>query len=96
VLGVLLYAVETWSIKQRELVHSLEVFHDHCLRTILGMSRAQQIKQHISNKDVQHRMNIPVALSDAIWVVTSKLISTWIGEIGQRSILILVKMTGMC
>ena len=47
VLGVLLYAVETWSIKQREL-HSLEVFHYRCLKTILGISRAQRIAQHIS------------------------------------------------
>ena len=34
VLGVLLYAVKTWPIEQREL-HSLEVFH-HCLRK-MGM-----------------------------------------------------------
>ena len=40
VLGVLLYAVETWPIKQRD-VHSLEVFHHRCLRTILGVSRSR-------------------------------------------------------
>ena len=39
-LGVLLYAVETWPIKQRD-VHSLEVFHYRCLRTILGVSRSR-------------------------------------------------------
>ena len=32
VLGVLLYAVETWPVKQRE-VRTLETFHHHCLRT---------------------------------------------------------------
>ena len=43
VLGVL-YAVETWPIKQREL-HSVEVLY-HCrLITTLGISMAQQIVQ---------------------------------------------------
>jgi len=49
VLGLLHYAVEE--------LDSLKVFHHCCLRTI---SRAQQIEQHISNEDVQHRMDIPV------------------------------------
>jgi len=57
--------VETWPIKQREL-HSLEVFHHHCLRTILGISRAQQIAQHISNEDVRATMGMPVPLGDII------------------------------
>jgi len=35
VVSGVLYAVEAWPIKQREL-HSLEVFHHCCLRTILG------------------------------------------------------------
>ena len=64
-LGTFLYAVETWSIKQREL-HSLAVFDHHCLRTILGISRAQQIEQHISNEDVWDRMGMPVPLGDII------------------------------
>ena len=38
VLGVLLYAVETWPIKQSNL-HSLVVFHHLCLRNILGISK---------------------------------------------------------
>ena len=50
VLGVLLYAVETWPIKQSD-VHSLEVFHHRCLRTILGICRTRQIAQHISNEE---------------------------------------------
>jgi len=34
---ILGYAVETWPVKQRE-VHTLETFHQHCLRTLLGIS----------------------------------------------------------
>ena len=50
VLGVLLYAVETWPVKQRE-VRILEAFHHRCLRTLLGISRALQVSQHISNEE---------------------------------------------
>ena len=78
VLGVLLYAVETWPIKQREL-HSLEVFHHRCLRTILGISRAQQIAQHISNEEVRGRMGMPVPLGDII----SNCRLCWLGHLGR-------------
>ena len=36
------------------------------MRTTLGISRAQQIVQHNSNKDVQDRMGMPVLLGDNI------------------------------
>ena len=78
VLGVLLYAVETWPIKQREL-HSLEVFHHRCLRTILGISRAQQIAQHISNEEVRGRVGMPVSLGDII----SNRRFRWLGHLGR-------------
>jgi len=62
VLGVLLYAVETWPVKQRE-VRTLETFHHRCLRTLLlGISRAMQISQHISNEEVRSRVGMPVTL----------------------------------
>jgi len=63
ILGVLLYAVETWPVKQRE-VHTLDTFHQHCLRTSLGISRALQISQHISNEEVRNRAGLPVSLAD--------------------------------
>ena len=65
VLGVLLYAVETWPVKQRE-VRTLETFHHRCLRTLLGISRAMQISQHISNGEVRSRVGMPVTLADMI------------------------------
>ena len=51
-LDVLLHMVETWPVKQRE-VQTLETFDHHCLRTLLGISRAMQISQHITNKEVR-------------------------------------------
>ena len=65
VLGVLLYAVETWPIKQSNL-HSLEVFHHQCLRNFLVISKSQQIAQHISNEEVRHRIGLLSPLSDII------------------------------
>ena len=76
VLGILLYAVETWPIKQREL-HSLEVFHHRCLRTILGISRAQQIAQHISTEDVRGKISMPVPLGD---IISSRKLR-WLGHL---------------
>ena len=38
VLGVLLYATETWPVEQKD-IKRLEGFQYHCLRKILGISR---------------------------------------------------------
>ena len=60
VLGVLLYAVEAWPVKQRE-VRTLETFHHHRSRTLLGISRALQISRHISHKEVRSRASLTVS-----------------------------------
>jgi len=78
VLGALLYAAETWPIKQRKL-HSLEVFHHRCLRTILSVFRVQQIAQHISNDKVRSIMGMPVPLGDIISSCTLR----WLGHLGR-------------
>jgi len=52
-------------VKQRE-VQSLETFHHRCLRTLLGISQAMQISQHISNEEVRSRVGMPVTLVDLI------------------------------
>ena len=41
VLGVFLYGSETWTTK-RDAVKRLEVFHNRCLKGILGITAAQQ------------------------------------------------------
>ena len=41
VLAVLLYGAETWTLKAPH-VRRLTVFHNHCIRTILGVSRYEQ------------------------------------------------------
>ncbi len=47
VLATLLYGSETWTTK-RDAVRKLEVFHNRCLRGILGISAMQQRMEHIS------------------------------------------------
>ena len=41
VLAVLLYGAETWTYKTPH-VRSSTVFHNHCVRTILGITRYEQ------------------------------------------------------
>ncbi len=41
VLGVLLYGSETWTTK-RDATKKMEVFHNRCLRQIVGITSAQQ------------------------------------------------------
>ena len=60
VLGVLLYAVEAWPVKQRE-VRTLETFQHHRSRTLLGISQALQISRHISHKEVRSRAGLTVS-----------------------------------
>ena len=41
VLAVLLYGAETWTLKAAH-VRRLTTFHNHCVRTILGVTRYEQ------------------------------------------------------
>ena len=51
VLGVLLYGAETWPAK-RDNSRKLEVFHNRCLRSILGISTSCQRSKRISSVQV--------------------------------------------
>jgi len=82
VLGVLLYAVETWSVKQRE-VRTLETFHHRFLRTLLGNSLAMQISQHISNEEVRSRVGMSVTLADMISCRRLR----WLGHVARMGMI---------
>jgi len=75
VLGVLYAGL----LSRGNYIHSLEVFHHHCLRTILGVSRAQQIAQHISNEDVRGRMGMPLSLG---YIISSCRLC-WLSHLGR-------------
>ena len=63
VLGVLLYGVETLTLKR---VHSrkLEVFHNRCLRAILGITWARQRMERITSVKVREMIGTPESLRD--------------------------------
>ena len=61
VLGILLYAAETWPAKQKD-IRRLEGFHHRCLQSILGICRMQQCLQHISNEKLRQWFGIPTSL----------------------------------
>ena len=51
VLGVLLYGSETWTTKRKDN-RRLEVFHNRCLKGILGITAWQQRSQHLSSVQI--------------------------------------------
>ena len=51
VLSVLLYGAETWSIKA-ESVRRLSGFHNCCIRTITGVTKQRQWREHISSRQL--------------------------------------------
>ena len=65
VLGVLLYGAETMTIK---LAHSkkLEVFHNRCMRAILGITSSRQIMERISSVQIRKRFGLEETVEDVI------------------------------
>ena len=57
VLAVLLYGTETWTMKA---VHTrrLNSFHNHCIRTILGVTRYQQWNERLTSQSPSHRFGL--------------------------------------
>ena len=78
VLGVLLYGVETWPTK-RENSRKLEVFHNRCLRSILGISTSPQRTEHISSVQVSQIFGMEESLED--FVSARRL--CWLGHLAQ-------------
>ena len=65
VLGVLLYGAETWPVK-RDNSRKLEVFHNRCLRSILGISTSRQRSERISSVQVSQMFGMEESLEDYI------------------------------
>jgi len=51
VLSILLYGVETWTIRAPDL-HRLTTFQNHCVCSILGVSRYQQWRERITTRNL--------------------------------------------
>ena len=78
VLGVLLYGVETLTLK-RAHSQKLEGFHNRCLRAILGITRARQRAERITTVRVQNMIGIPESLED---LITARRLR-WLGHVAR-------------
>ena len=78
VLGVLLYGAETWPAK-RDNSRKLEVFHNRCLRSILGISTSRQRSERISSVQVSQMFGMEESLED--YVSASRL--RWLGHLAR-------------
>ena len=64
-LPVLLYGVETWMLKSKS-ARRLEVFHNRCIRTILGVSRYEQWKKKLLSRSLAASFGLPMTIIDLI------------------------------
>ena len=78
VLRVLLYGVETWANK-RDTFHKMEVFHNRCLRSIMGITKAQQRMSHISSIQVGGLCGMQESLED---IITARRLR-WLGHLAR-------------
>ena len=78
VLAVLLYEAETWTLKV-EHVRRLTTFHNHCMRTILGVTRCQQWEQRLTSRTLANRFGMGWTIPDII--MDRRL--QWLGHLGR-------------
>ena len=77
-LGVLLYGSETWTTKHNTS-NKLEVFHNRHLRSIMGITSAQQRMKHISSVQVATIFGMEESLED---VITARRLR-WFGHLAR-------------
>ena len=75
VLAVLLYGSETWLIKAQH-TRRLNVFHNRCVRTILGV---QQWQERLTTQALTERFGMPWTIPDVIMEQWLK----WLGHVGR-------------
>ena len=90
VLAVLLYGAETWTLKTPHL-RCLTVFHNHCIRTILGISRYEQWQQHLISVMLLDRFG-----TESICRIIVDKHLCWLGHVGQMSETTLDNQTLCC
>ena len=80
VVATLLNGSETWGVNARQ-VQRLEVFHNHCVRGILGVTRLQQWREHLSSGDLAMQFGIPNGLG----VVVTQHRLQWLGHVRRMN-----------
>ena len=80
VLSTLLYGLETWTTKIRDL-QQLNVFHFHCVRVIVGICRRQQWHYRITFETLAKTLGIP---SDIGHIICERHLR-WLGHVAQMN-----------
>ena len=78
VLAVLLYGAEAWTIKARELKR-LSSFHNRCVRSMMGVSKYQQWKGHISSRYLASAAGMEEQMSE----ILMKHRLRWLGHLAR-------------
>ena len=78
VLAVLLYGSETWVLKAQH-TRRLNVFHNRCVRAILGVTRYQQWQERLTTQTLAERFGMTWTIPD---VVTEHRLK-WLGHVGR-------------
>ena len=80
VISILLYGAETWTLKAPD-VRRLTTFHNCCVRTILGVSKFQQLQNHITTQQLSGQFGLYWSIAD--FVLDQRL--RWLGHLGCMS-----------
>ena len=78
VMSVLLYGAETWATKAKSM-RRLNGFHNHCVRTIMGVSRHHQWKNRISTRQLAVAVGIEESMDDLLM----KHRLRWLGHVAR-------------
>ena len=78
VLSVLLYGAETWTAKA-ESIRRLSGFHNRCIRTIMGVSKYQQWREHISSRRLAAAFGMEEGMAD----ILKKHRLRWLGHLAR-------------
>ena len=78
VVATLLYGSETWSVKMDQ-TNRIEVFHNHCVKGMLGISRHQQRRECISSE----QLAVEFGMTDGVGVLLVQHRLHWLGHVAR-------------
>ena len=79
ILGVLVYGSETWTTKH-DTTRKLKVFHNRCLRGIMGITSRQQKMEHINSVQMAKQFGMEESLEDLIVARCLR----WLGHVAME------------
>ena len=80
VLAVLLYGSETWVLKDQH-TKRLNVFHNRCVRTILGVNRFEHWQERLTTQVLAENFGMHWTIPDIIMEQRLK----WLGHVGRMN-----------